>query len=63
MHNFLWNMAICTTVLGNKSIMEITGYKHTVIPPFHIHSRDSRTDEPEVMQQIIKEKFKRYRQF
>lgn len=26
--------------------MEFNNYTHTVIPPFHIHSRDSHINEP-----------------
>lgn len=39
--------------------MEI-GHKLTVIPPIHIHLRDSRTDGPDAMYEIITQKGKHF---
>lgn len=58
MHDF-YSLQRCS----EKQIQyDIKGYKHTVIPPFHIHSRDFHTNEPEV---IIRTegKFRQDRQF
>lgn len=53
---------VCNTGQRNRSSMILQGYKLTVIPPFHIHSRYFHTNEPEV---IIRTegKFRQDRQF
>lgn len=41
---------------NNNSIMAFRSCEHTVILPFHIHSRDSHINGPEIMYDIIKDK-------